>query len=214
MDVPINSFKRAINSGRSADRAMVQPRQQHLGRDRGRIGLRLAAARHRALAQRGADGLQPAPGCDGEPRPPDRPPALERSGDDQAVPRRRGADAADPDDPDPGGGGAGRGLDPLSAARRARLRLGVALVALRPGQGLSYPLRGGDLRAGADRDQAGSGQSGGHRRGGRGRRRVHRPGRPLGRPGLSGRPGQSGDGRGLRGRDRAGSGPSARRPAS
>ena len=97
MDVPTNHFKRAIKAGPLADRPLVQPRQQHLGRDRGRLGLRLAAARHRALAQRAADGLQPAAGGDGEHGAADRPAALERQGDDQAVPRRRGADAADPD---------------------------------------------------------------------------------------------------------------------
>ena len=54
MDVPANHFKRAIKAGPLADRPVVQPRQQHLGRDRGRLGLRLAAARHRAFAQRAA----------------------------------------------------------------------------------------------------------------------------------------------------------------
>ena len=102
-----------------------------------------------------------------------------------------------------GGSGAGGGVHPLPAARRARLRLGLALVALRPGQGLPHALRGGDLRAGADRDQAGAGQSGGHRRRRGRRRRVHRAGRPVGRPRLSRRPGQPRLPPGARGRDAA-----------
>ena len=46
-----------------------------------------------------------------------------------------------PYDPDREEARAGGGVDPLPAARRARLRLGVARVALRPGQGLPHALR-------------------------------------------------------------------------
>ena len=46
---------------------------------------------------------------------------------------------------------------PLPAGRRPRLRVGLAGVALRPGQGLLRAGVGGDLRAGADRNPRGAG---------------------------------------------------------
>ena len=69
MDLP-DQHVQARDQGRPlADRPVVQPRQPHLGRDPGRLGLRLAAARHRAFAERAADGLQPAAGgCVGRTR--------------------------------------------------------------------------------------------------------------------------------------------------
>ena len=81
--------------------------------------------------------------------------------------------------------------DALPAGRRSRLRLGLARVALRPGQGLLRAGGGGNLRAGADRDPRGAGQPGSDRRRAGRRRRVHRSRRPVGRHGLPGPAGPS-----------------------
>ena len=165
MDLPVNSFKRAIPAGRL------------------QIGLWSSLASHvtvEVIAGSGFDWLlldtEHSPNelpmvhsqlqaAIGGTAPPDRPAAVERHGGDQALPRRRRAELPRPVRPDRGGGGRAVAADPLPAARRARLRHGLAGVALRAGQGLPHPLRGGDLRPGPDRDPAGPGQSGGHRRG-------------------------------------------------
>ena len=62
MDLPDNPFKRALAEGRPADRSLVHPEQPRRRRGGGRLGLRLAAARHRALAQRARHGALAAAG--------------------------------------------------------------------------------------------------------------------------------------------------------
>ena len=92
---PARQQLQARHQGRpAADRPVEQPRQQHHGRDPGRLRVRLAAARLRAQRQRAADGPQPAAGGDGRNRAPDRAARLERRGDAQAPARHRGADAS------------------------------------------------------------------------------------------------------------------------
>ena len=139
MDLPINSFKRAITSGRQQIGLWSSLANNIIGRDPGRCrastGCCSTASTRPTSCRWCSASSRPRLGH----RAPDRPPALERRGDDQAVPRRRRADLADPLRPDPGGGRAGRGRRPLSAARHARLRLGLALVALRPGQATITP---------------------------------------------------------------------------
>ncbi len=123
------------------------------GRDPRRLGLRLAAARHRALAQRAADGPQPAAGGDRRHRAPDRAAAVERHGDDQALPRHRHADAAHSVRRRP------RRKRRRPSRRRATRRSGVrgfasASRASRFGRVKDYFKRYEEehLRAGADRD--------------------------------------------------------------
>ena len=93
---PAHQQLQARDQGRpAADRPVEQPRQQHHGRDPGRLGLRLAAARLRASAPTSCRWSTASSRRRWEePRPPDRAARLERRGDDQALPRHRGADAS------------------------------------------------------------------------------------------------------------------------
>ena len=170
MDLPTNHFKRAIKSGQQ------------------QIGFWCSLASHISAEMLSGSGfdwllldtehspneipmvLQPAAGG-GVRRTgaPDRAHPLERHGGDQALPRRRRPDAADPQRADRRGSEAGGRGNPLSAARRARLRLGITIVPVRADQGLPHALSRGDLRRVADRDAARARKPRGNRprRGGR-----------------------------------------------
>ena len=78
MEIPVIRIQTRHQGGTAADRLLEQSRQQPVSRDPRRLRLRLAAARLRALAQRGAGALRPAAGDDGERHPSDRAAAVER----------------------------------------------------------------------------------------------------------------------------------------
>ena len=164
--------------GRAAGRAVVQPVQPDHGRDRLAFRLRLAAARHRALAQRGAGRAGAVAGRAGRHRIRDRAAGVERHRIDQALSRHRRPVAAHSVRAESRRGAPGRGGHPLSAGRRPRHHGQRPRQPLRPGQGLSEKRQPGDLPAGAGRDAQRARSDRGDRLGRRHRRRLHRAERP------------------------------------
>ena len=189
MDLPVNTFKRAIKAGKQ------------------QIGLWSSLSSNitvEVIAGSGFDWilidtehspnelpmvlswkLQAAVGRYGAS---DRPPGLERYGPYQALPRCGSAELPDPLRPDRGRSPRGGCGDALSAQGSTRICLGQQGIALRPGEGLLRPCRRGNLRSGPDRNPAGAGQSGSHCAGRRRGWRLHRPPRAVGGTRVSRQP--------------------------
>ena len=137
-----------------AARAVAQPVEPYRGRNPRRRRVRLDSARHRACAERTADGARRASGDERRNGACRRPTCLERPRDHQAPARHRRAVAAHSLCRD-GGGSAPRGhVGSLPAGRLSRFRGPGAGVALWPDQGISRGGQRRDLSSVAGRDEA------------------------------------------------------------